>query len=286
MKTGDIQAYFLKLADWQDPAKSPDKIIVGDPEKDVRTCLVTWISSLRACRIAVERGVDMLVTHEPTYYDGWDDWARAGVPEPPTVKRKRDFLERSGLVILRVHNAWDCFPGEGVPWAWARFLGFSGEPVRTGDIETAADACLPGKTRPPTMLRYDVEPTNAGELARRFAARTAELGEPVLQLIGDPAAQVSRIGVGTGCWCSPRLFMEMGCDCSIACDDGSSYWRFLQLAEDAGFPVIRVNHGTSEEPAMATLARHMTERLPGVRAEYLPHRPAYRPVGPAGLIGD
>jgi len=70
--------------------------------------------------------------------------------------------------------------------------------------------------------------------------------------------------------------MHIGCDCSIVCDDGTSYWRELQLAEDTEHPVIRVNHGTSEEPGMMTMARYINENLPGVEAEYLPHRPAYR----------
>jgi hypothetical protein len=126
------------------------------------------------------------------------------------------------------------------------------------------------------MHRYDIEPTTAGDMARRVAAKTALLGEPVIQFIGDASARVSRIGIGTGCLCSPRIFMDMGCDLSIVCDDGASYWQWLQLADDCGHPVVRVNHGTAEEPAMETLARYISDNMPGVEAEYLPHAPPYR----------
>ena len=71
----------------------------------------------------------------------------------------------------------------------------------------------------------------------------------------------------------------MGCDLSIVCDDGSSYWHGLQLAEDAGHPVIRVNHGTSEEPGMVTLTQYVNDTFDGVTAEHLPHGCSFRLVG-------
>jgi hypothetical protein len=71
----------------------------------------------------------------------------------------------------------------------------------------------------------------------------------------------------------------MGCDCSIVCDDGSIYWREIQMAKDLGHPVIRVNHGTSEEPGMVTLARYLTDNFPSIRVQHLPHGASFRLVG-------
>jgi hypothetical protein len=75
------------------------------------------------------------------------------------------------------------------------------------------------------------------------------------------------------------VYRELGCDLSIVCDDGSCYWREIQWAEDEGHAVIRVNHGTSEEPGMASLTEYINRNLKGVHAEHLPHRPAFRLVG-------
>jgi hypothetical protein len=128
------------------------------------------------------------------------------------------------------------------------------------------------------MFRFDIDPTTAGPFAREVAARTAKLGEPAIQFIGSESAVVSKVGIGTGCICSPRVFMDMGCDCSVVCDDGVSYWRWLQLAEDEGHPVIRVNHGTAEEPGMATLAQYIGRTFPALKTEYLPHHPAFKVI--------
>ena len=112
-----------------------------------------------------------------------------------------------------------------------------------------------------------------------MAKRTAAIGESAVQVVGDGEQLVSRIGVGTGCGCDIRVFQEMGCDLSIVCDDGSCYWSVIQRAADEGHPVIRVNHGTSEEPGMVTLTQYINQRLPGLRAEHLPHGSTFRLVG-------
>ena len=51
--------------------------------------------------------------------------------------------------------------------------------------------------------------------------------------------------------------------------------------EDIGFGVIRVNHGTSEEAGMMTLADYINESL-DVSAEYLPTGCVFQLVGPDG----
>lgn len=98
-------------------------------------------------------------------------------------------------------------------------------------------------------------------------------------MVGDLKARVSKIGLGTGCACTISVFYEMGCDVSIVCDDGSCYWRDIQWAEDTAHSVIRVNHGTSEEPGMATLTEYINRNLTGVRAEHLAHGSSFALLG-------
>lgn len=266
MKAVDILEHFLSQADWVDPEKTVDRVIVGDPDKDVHTALVTWISSLAAVREAVERGVDMLVTHEPTFYSHRNELDAIGAW--PVAGEKQRFIEEHGLLVLRIHDCWDRWPGIGIPWAWAQFLGLGDEPAALG-----ADRA---------QHRYDIEPTTLDELAERVAARTASIGEPSVQVVGDPGQPVSKVGIGTGCICRIPVYLDMGCDVSVVCDDGSGYWGVIQPATDAGHPVIRVNHGTSEEPGMVTLARYIDDHAPGVSAQHLPHGCCFRLVGEPG----
>lgn len=262
MKAIEINQHFLSQADWVDPERTVDHIIIGDPEKDVRRVLVTWIASFGAVRAAAEGGFDLLMTHEPTFWVHGNELDN--LEDSDVAASKRAFIEEHGLVVLRNHDVWDRFPQVGIPWAWAHHLGFDGEPAAVG-----ANGY---------QHRYDIEPTTLDAFAARVAERTALLGEPLVQVTGDGGRQVSRVGVGTGCAANIREFQAMGCDVSLVCDDGSCYWSVIQRAADEGHPVIRVNHGTSEEPGMVTLASYINENLPGLEAEHLPHGSTFRLV--------
>jgi putative NIF3 family GTP cyclohydrolase 1 type 2 len=270
MRAGEVLAHFLSVCEWVDPARTVDRIIIGDPEAEISRVLVTWISDFRALRAAAERGCQLVVTHEPTFWAHRNELAAVGEWKPGSARhqiaaRKRRFVEDHGLVILRLHDCWDRMPEIGIPWAWARFLGLGEKPAAV-----AGDGY---------QHRYDVSPLPLEEFARQLAARTAALGEPAVQVVGDGARLISRVGVGTGCACDPLIFQEMGCDVSVVCDDGNWYWESIQCAADADHPVIRVNHGTSEEPGMVTLTSYLSETFPELRAEHFPHGSCFRLVG-------
>ena len=265
MRAIEILEHFLSRAPWVDRTKTVDRIIIGNPDKAVRRVMVTWMPSLDAVEKAAAGGYDLLMCHEPVFYDHWDYKERPEqIASTEIGARKKALIEEGGLVILRNHDVWDRMPDVGIPYAWADFLGFGRKPVQLGGRDY--------------MHRYDIKPVTLGDLARRVSARTATIGEPFVQVVGDDSVMVSKIGIGTGCATDPAVFRSMGCDLSIVSDDGTSYWREIQQAADEGHPVIRVHHGTSEEPGMATLARYVNENLAGLRADHLPHRPVFHTV--------
>ncbi len=261
IKVKDIREHFLAKAEWVNRDNTVDRVIVGEANKEVDRCLVTWMPSFAALRAMVERNVELLICHEPVFWNHRDDR-----PEnTPQAVDKLSFIKEHDLVVLRNHDCWDRWPDIGIPWAWAKFLGLSDKPAVIG-----ANGY---------QHRYDIEPVSLDDFARKVAQRCEPIGEPMVQVTGDGLMQVSKIGIGTGCGCDINAYLEMGCDCSIVCDDGSCYWAGIQMAEDLGHPVIRVNHGTSEEAGMVTLTRYINENIKGLRAEHLPHGSTFRLVG-------
>ena len=261
MKAKDLLEHFLSRADWVDRSDTVDRIIAGNPDKEVDRCLVTWMPSFAALRHMAGRGIGLLVCHEPTFWRHRDD--RPG-DDPGSVEKLR-FIQEHDLVVLRNHDCWDRWPEIGIPWAWARFLGLGERPAAIGARGY--------------QHRYDIEPVPVDRLAARIAARCAGIGEPMVQVAGEGDKEVSRIGIGTGCGCDIPAYMEIGCDGSVVCDDGSCYWAGIQKAQDLGHPVIRVNHGTSEEPGMVTLCQYINQQIDGLEAEHLPHGSTFRLVG-------
>ena len=56
--------------------KTCDLLITGDPEKEVKKIGSTFMATVDVIRRAVEEGVDLIITHEPTWFTGVDnlDW--------------------------------------------------------------------------------------------------------------------------------------------------------------------------------------------------------------------
>ncbi|HHY83473.1 MAG TPA: hypothetical protein GX505_12485 [Clostridiales bacterium] len=261
MKASEILNHFLGLADWVDRSNTVDKIIIGDPEKEISRILVSLYVDRKAIKHAIDNGFDMIITHEPTFWFHANEVENVlGMEDGPRKKAcydKMKLINDNGLVIMRNHDVWDRMPRHGIPWAWADFLGLKGEPAAIG----AAGY----------QHRYDIEPVSLDAFARAVAQRTAAVGEPAVQAIGDGNRIISKIGIGTGCCCTLEAFIEMGCDAAIVTDDGFIYWEDIKWAMDIDFPLIRVNHATSEEAGMITLTRYINESLSGVKAVHLPH---------------
>jgi putative NIF3 family GTP cyclohydrolase 1 type 2 len=263
MKAKEVLDHFLSRANWIDRADTVDRIIIGDPEKEIRRCAVTWSPSFAAIRAAVKAKADLLLVHEPTFWDHRD----VSPETKPECAEKLAFLLKHKLVIIRNHDCWDAWPEIGIPWTWAKFLGLEGLPAVVGPHSY--------------QQRYDIKPIAFGKFAAGVAKCTAKIGEPVIEAAGDLKKPVSKIGIGTGCYCNVFKFIELGCDCCIVCDDGeNNYWRAVQYAEDIGVSVITVNHGTSEEPGMVTLAQYLRQSFPSLTVEHLPHGACFRLVPP------
>ena len=254
----DLLDHMRSIGTWVDWENTVDQIIVGSGETEVTHAAVAWIPSYAALRRAIEMGCQLFITHEPTLYshrgelEHMDRW--------PGAAEKRKFVEDSGLTILRNHDTWDRMPGVGILWSWARFLEIEGEPSAVS----------------PFLNVYPIPETTLEELAQRVAARTALIGEPVVQVAGDAAMRVTHLGIGTGCASDPVHYREMGADAGILCDDGTSYWADIQWAQDHGFGVIRVNHGTSEEPGSAAMAPYFAEQFPEITFHHIPQGARYR----------
>jgi putative NIF3 family GTP cyclohydrolase 1 type 2 len=107
---------------WVDWDNTTDRFVAGDPDAEVEGIAVGWMSYSWALKQALELSCNLFITHEPTYFSGHDDEVQ--MFRFPGVRAKQNWIEESGLTILRCHDLWDQLPGIGIPDAWAECLGF------------------------------------------------------------------------------------------------------------------------------------------------------------------
>ncbi|HOA72978.1 MAG TPA: Nif3-like dinuclear metal center hexameric protein [Phycisphaerae bacterium] len=246
VRAADVRDYLLKLGPWVNPNDTVDTFKAGDPQTVVKKIAVAWMPYLWTIQRALDEGCNLLVCHEPVYYNHTDKDDAVFLFE--VTRRKKQLIESSGLVIYRCHDVWDRVEGIGIPGAWGEFLGFS-------KLVNRSTFCHV----------YEIPETTSGELARSVAGKLQAFGHETVQLIGPADKRVRRIGIGTG---AITPFREMAgrleADLAICTDDGFTFWSDATMAIDMGYPVIVVNHASSEEPGMRKLAARLREVFPSV----------------------
>ena len=252
MNTDELLQHMIQASPWVDPAWTVDEIKAGDGERSLSTVAVCWFPSLANLRRAVELGCELLITHEPVWWDHYDrpgGWRERG----PGLE-KTNLLHETGLVVLRLHDTWDNWPVLGIRDSFARGLGlerFIGE-----------DATRWHAT-------YQVPEQTLRAFARHVASRVASLGERTVQVMGDPEKRICHPSLGVGCGGPAEDMIEMGSDVLIVCFDGASYWSERDRLLEQGVGVITLEHGTTEMWGLESLARYVSDTWPRLEVHYL-----------------
>lgn len=247
------------------PEPSVDRVIAGDPSTPVRGIAVVWMPTWAALREAEVRGCNVVVAHEPTFFshhdlDGFEPAngsispaARAAMI--PTRDAKLRWIQDHGMVVIRCHDVLDLLAG-GVVDSMIRELGFQD-----------ADVLV----REPYYRVVKIEPAKrAAELGQALAKRFARLGQPGVAFYGDPDRLVRRLGLGTGYACEPWRFVELGADMGVSIDDRIKTWIESEWADDSGFPMVVIHHGTSEESGVRRLKEIIAQAYPGTPVHLIP----------------
>jgi putative NIF3 family GTP cyclohydrolase 1 type 2/ribosomal protein S18 acetylase RimI-like enzyme len=246
-----IHEHFRTIGPWVDWAgHTCDGFKFGDPDTEVMGIAVGWQALQSSLEEAHALGCNLFITHEPTFYSHMDDDQAAKETLP--ARRKREFLETTGMVVYRCHDTWDVFPRLGIVDAWGEFLEL-GEPLAQIRYHNL----------------YEVPSTSAWELARRIAQRVKALDEQSVQFIGTPWQMVRRLAIGTGAITRAREMVGMGADVLLLTEDGMETWQEGSWLADLGVPAIIVNHMTAEIPGLRRLAEYLGAQYPGVPVHFV-----------------
>jgi putative NIF3 family GTP cyclohydrolase 1 type 2 len=255
ISAADLQKFLVSQV--QLKPRTVDRFIIGNPDTIIKKAGTCWMSDWKTCRKAVESGVNVLITHEPTFYTHWDLDEKSGdyYASPAftkqqyleQVEKKKKWINENGLVIIRNHDTLDALKDNGIPFALGRFLGFSNSDIMASRTYYNV---------------YKVNSQTASVFARKVAGKLSEIGQPGVAFYGDPDRLIGSVGVGTGCICDPMEFADLKPDLFIAIDDVVRTWTQTAYAADTGNPLIVINHGTSEEMGMRSLNQIIRQRFP------------------------
>jgi putative NIF3 family GTP cyclohydrolase 1 type 2 len=234
-----------------------DGLDAGDPSAVVRGVAVTTLATTAVLERAVAAGANVVVTHEPLFYDHRGAAAPDLVrEEDPVHATKAALLAEHGLVVWRMHDAWhDCRP-DGIDEGTARALGW------TLDAEAASRG----------VAWCDVGPTTVAEVAQHVATA---LGSTQARYLGGPHRPVRRVGLDLGFRGfarNRRLLRAEGVDAVVV---GEAHeWETgayaTDLAQLDGTGLVVAGHLPSEQAGMRLFADRLRDVVPGLPVTFLP----------------
>ena len=106
---------------WQ--SDTVDTFKAGNPDTPVTGVAVTMMATMDVLQRASAKGLNFVITHEPTFYAHLDK--PEGMSEnDPVWAEKRAFIEKHGMVVWRFHDHWHMRKPDGIEAGMVRSLGW------------------------------------------------------------------------------------------------------------------------------------------------------------------
>jgi putative NIF3 family GTP cyclohydrolase 1 type 2 len=242
------------------PANTVDTIKAGDPNTLVTGIATTFTPSMDVLRRAVAAGDNLIVTHEPTFYNHLDEATLfTGDPMDPVYKEKLDYINKHHLVIWRFHDTWHLRRPDGIAEGFVEQVGW-----KKYENPGPADEAGFFFTLPPTTLS-DL----AADLQRKLRARA-------VRIVGDPAMKLTKVAYRPGASGEARQIQALESDdVEVLVAGEASEWETVEYTRDAQLQgrkkaLILIGHLSSEEGGMDNCAHWLHGLFPGLPVQFLP----------------
>lgn len=248
----------LKSVASVDAEKTCDTYKAGDPRREVKRIAVCMMADVELLRRIIEWGADLLVVHEPLYYNHMDHHS-----EETVESEKRALIEGSGMVVFRYHD----YPHRAAE-----------DMIHSGMLEAMR---LEGKATH-ELYRMKVEldaPTTPEELARKLKELLRMRFVRVAGAWDQPCTKISCVcGAGGG-----MLELLKSDDTEILIGGENREWDLCEYARDAAAlghrkSVIMLGHIASEREGMRYISQWIEKSFPETEVRYFESDEVYRIV--------
>jgi putative NIF3 family GTP cyclohydrolase 1 type 2 len=228
-------------------AQTVDTFHAGSPDTEVRGIATTGMSTFDAIRRAVAQRKNLVITHEPTFYNHNDQ--TTGLEADPVYQAKQRFIKEHDVVVWRFHDHAHALRPDPLVAGSARALGWT---------EYAS----------PTEPRIYVVPATtlralALDVARRLKGRA-------IRVVGDPEMKVSRVALGPG-YGMPALTPAFDVSVGGEAPESGGNAEYALDAAAVGQPkgTILLGHMLSEDFGMQEVADWLRTFLPDVPIDWV-----------------
>jgi putative NIF3 family GTP cyclohydrolase 1 type 2 len=247
--------------------KTVDTFKAGNPDTPVTAIAATMMATLDVLQRAAANGQNLIITHEPTFYQHTDDRPEGMDENDPVWVEKRAFIEKNHLVVWRFHDHWHRMKPDGILAGMVHELGWE-------KFQSANNPNL--FTMPETTLE-------------KFAADVAKrLDTPVIRVVGNREMKISNVALspGFGGFVRETHFLEMD-NVEVLLVGETREWETVEYAADAVTEgkrkaLIVIGHVPSEQAGMDECARWLKTFIKDVPIAFVPTQQPFWTVDQKG----
>lgn len=249
MKAYEIMDILFSLADMTGFGNTCDTLKCGSAEKEVTKAAVTMFPTVNVIKDALDWGADLLIVHEPLYYNHMDKHTGDRVEV-----KKRELLENTGMTVYRYHDHSHIARPDMISVGMFEALGLSGEYEYEPDGLVRyhlKDAITPRELAAYMKKKLDIKHLRiAGAVDIPMKVLSGKFGSPG--------------GVGRELRNDKSEIMLIGEVCE---------WADCEYARDAaqlGYKkaIIAMGHIPSERNGMIYIADILKEKCPDIEIKY------------------
>src|ERR1700731_562551 len=161
---------------WQ--KETVDTFKAGDPDAKVTGIAVTMMATFDVLQRAAASGANLIITHEPTFYNHLDNFTEIPQKEnDPVLAEKLAFIKEHHLVIWRFHDHWHKRTPDGIEAGMTHALGWEAFQDKQNQYLFTIPEITLDKL--------------AAELKTRLELRT-------MRVVGDPQMKITRVALSPG----------------------------------------------------------------------------------------
>ncbi len=235
-----------------------DTFKAGNPDTQVTGIAVTMMATLDVLQRAAASGKNLVITHEPTFFNHLD--APDSLPQEENdavLAAKRAFIAQHGLVIWRFHDHWHVRKPDGIEVGIVRALGWE-------KFQNRRDEHL-----------FVLPETTVEKLASDLGKR---LGVGVIRVVGDPGMKFTKVALAPGAtgFANETRALESD-DVETLVVGETAEWETVEYVADAitegkRKALIILGHISSEQAGMQECARWMKTFVTEAPIEFIPTR--------------
>jgi putative NIF3 family GTP cyclohydrolase 1 type 2 len=249
------------------PPNTVDTVKAGELSTPVTGIATTFLDTMDVLREAARRGTNLVITHEPTFYNHLDD--TAFFADDPVYREKLEFIQRHHMVVFRLHDGIHSVSPDPIAGGLVQALGW----------QSYLDAG--------NSFRLTIPKITLLNLSREIAAK---LNAKTLRVVGDPDLSITHVAIRPGASGLQKQVLALRSDdVEVLIVGEASEWETVEYVRDASTQgrhkaLILLGHEVSEEAGMKQCAEDLRPLFPNLQVLFIPAgQPMWSPERPPVL---